>query len=232
MYLAIRLFSGTVLPVIPRVESLSTTSWVAVTVIMILLVLMTVFAVNRHQYMSQLRNLANNRERVMIYDVEQKSLLAGVLLWVVVIMSYALLMFSFLVFVSGLSDISLPHYFLLVVGSALFFGVKWLLFKALGAVFGIRDRESNYTQSYFIIIALSGIFSLVIAMAFIYTSGSMANILWWVYFVFVILFFIFVFFKAIQVFYCGIGSLFYIFLYLCALEIMPAVLVWKAVVMV
>ncbi|MGM9806194.1 MAG: DUF4271 domain-containing protein [Candidatus Aphodosoma sp.] len=232
MYLAIRLFSGTVLPVIPRVESLSTTSWVAVTVIMILLVLMTVFAVNRHQYMSQLRNLANNRERVMIYDVEQKSLLAGVLLWVVVIMSYALLMFSFLVFVSGLSDISLPHYFLLVVGSALFFGVKWLLFKALGAVFGIRDRESNYTQSYFIIIALSGIFSLVIATAFIYTSGSMANILWWVYFVFVILFFIFVFFKAIQVFYCGIGSLFYIFLYLCALEIMPAVLVWKAVVMV
>lgn len=215
---------------LPRVESLSSTSWVSLTVAAILLMLITVFVINKHRYLLQLRNLVNSRERVMTYDVEQNSVLADILLWVVVIMSYALLSFSFLIFFSGQSGVSLSHYLWLIVGTAAFFGIKWLLFKALGAVFGMRDK-SSYTQSYFIVVAVFGIISLVMATAVIYTAGIL-HLLWWLYFAFVVSAFIFVLFKAIQIFYRRKGSLFYIFLYLCTLEIMPAMLALKVALIV
>lgn len=219
------------LPIIPRAESLSTMPWVSVVLFVVVMVLVFVVSQNRQPYASELRNLFNSRSRFMVYDAENTSTIANILLWVVVVFSYALLAFTF---ISQASQhmLSTLHFIIITLAVGALLGLKWLIMNGVSKVFEIQKQAKSFIGSYYITAALLGGVSLVIAAATIYTVGVSYKIFLIIYVILSIFTLTFVLFKAIQIFYHGIGSLFYIFLYLCTLEIMPALMIIKVASMV
>ena len=201
-----------------RVESLSSSSWFGVLVLLILVALMLSISAHRKQYGLYLRNFLNKQGRVMNYDAESTSVWANVLLWFVIISGFALLVKSYL-----------QHFDFAVLFFvfAVCFGLKWLLFRFIGYLFGLKDAVKSFSTDYFVLIAIFGLVLLVIDLGVIYLP-QMSNFVWGGGLLFlVILFLITLFIKLLQIFYTGISSLFYIFLYLCTSEILPLLLVIK-----
>lgn len=199
-------------------------------VLAMILVLMLVVTLNRHQYTLQLRNVLNSRDRVMAYNEEQNSSLANILLWVVVLMGFSMALYAALVSTSPTA--SAVHFVVIALVAVLYIGLKWVLFKVLGRVFDLRKKAEVYASAYFIVLATSGLLSLLIATGAIYSVNIPPIVFAAVYALMAVAALVFILFKAIQIFYCGIASLFYIFLYLCSLEIMPAMLLLKVAAMV
>lgn len=224
--------SDTFLPMLPRVSGLASTPWAGLVIFISLLSLITVFSVNRNHYIAQLHNMKSSRARTMIYHVEQTSFLADIFLWIVVVLCFSLFAYSFYKIYNAGSDIGILHFLYIILLSASALGLKWLLFFILGNVLNLKEKQANYSRSYFIATALLAIVLMLLTIAVIYMPRMSSITFYSVAILLYALFLIFVLFKVIQIFYEGLGTLFYIFLYLCTLEIMPTMLVLKVASMV
>jgi hypothetical protein len=88
-------------------------------------------------------------------------------------------------------------------------------------VFGVREQAVAFSTDYFVIIALLGLLLLPISFGAIYMP-EIPNLVWLILLLsigFIVLIILFI--KLLQIFYTGISSLLYIFLYLCTSEILP-----------
>ena len=201
-----------------RVETLGTSWWFGGLILAILIMLALSVSAHRKQYTLYVRNLLNKQGRVMNYDQELTSIWADVLLWVVVVSSYVLLVMS--------NDVRV-NFFILFVIVAAYLGLKWLLIRFVGYVFGLRETSRAFSTDYFVIVALLGLLILPLICGMIYlpeVPDGVWHVLISVICVFVL---IIVFIKLLQIFYSGVGSLFYIFLYLCTSEILPLLVAAK-----
>lgn len=119
----------------------------------------------------------------------------------------------------------LALFFLLTVG---FFVFKLLTFKILGYVFFDKSTSSIFIRDYFSIIFGLGIVLLPIVIGLIYTDEQFFML----FLIFGLLMFLcaslLILYKIFQIFLVNLYSLFYILLYLCTLEILPIVIVIKA----
>jgi hypothetical protein len=164
------------------------------------------------------RNLLNKQGRVMNYDQESTSVWVDVLLWFVVVSSYALLLMTY--------SAQLNFFLLFVIVSA-YLGLKWALIRFVGYVFGLKDVVRAFSTDYFVIVALLGLFLLPIIFGMIYMP-AISDFVWYgVLLIMGLLVFITLFIKLLQIFYTRFSSLFYIFLYLCTSEILPLLVAAK-----
>ena len=201
---------------IPRVETLLTSSRFSLLVLFVLVALTLSISAHRKQYSLYVRNLFNKQGRVMNYDQEATSVWANVLLWFVVVSSYVLVVMT--------DTILYPFYFIVI---ASYFGLKWLFFRFVGYVFGLKEVVHAFSTDYFVIVAIFGLLLLPISYCRVYMP-DVPNFIWYTLFVIlVILLFIILFIKLLQIFYSGVSSLFYIFLYLCTSEILPLLVAAK-----
>ena len=200
-----------------RIDSLASSPWFGLLVLIVLIALALSLSAHRKQYSLYVRNLVNKQGRVMNYDQEATSVWANVLLWFAVVSSYVLLM---------LTDTHLFPLFFVIV--AVYLGLKWGMIRFVGYVFGDKDAARTFSTDYFVIVAMFGLMLLPVACGRIYMPGVsdlVWNILLLAMGVFVL---IILFIKLLQIFYSGISSLFYIFLYLCTSEILPLLVAAKA----
>lgn len=205
------LTSYTLLP-IQRVESLASSSWFGGLILLILIAFVLSVSAHRKQYTLYVRNLLNRQGRVMNYEQESMSAWANVLLWFVVISGFALLVTALM---------PTLNFFIMLGCIALYFVFKWLLIRFIGYVFGLREVSKAFSTDYFVIIALLGLVLVPVAYGMIYMP-RVSDISWMIMLSIIGgIVFVTLFIKLLQIFYAGIGSLFYIFLYLCTSEILP-----------
>jgi hypothetical protein len=203
---------------VQRVDSLASSWWFGGLVLIILMVLALSVSAHRKQYTLYVRNLLNKQGRVMNYDQESTSVWADVLLWFVVVSSYALLLMTY--------SAQLNFFLLFVIVSA-YLGLKWALIRFVGYVFGLKDVVRAFSTDYFVIVALLGLFLLPIIFGMIYMP-AISDFVWYgVLLIMGLLVFITLFIKLLQIFYTRFSSLFYIFLYLCTSEILPLLVAAK-----
>ena len=201
-----------------RVETLASSWWFGGLVLIILVVLALSVSAHRKQYALYVRNLLNKQGRVMNYDQESTSLWADVLLWFVVVSSYVLLLMT--------EEIHF-NFFLLFAIVVVYLGLKWVLIRFLGYVFGLKDVARAFSTDYFVIIAMLGLLLLPLNLGIIYMP-EVSDFVWTVVLLVIgFLVVITLFIKLLQIFYRGISSLFYIFLYLCTSEILPLLVAAK-----
>lgn len=199
-----------------RIETITSSSLFGELVLIVLVALALSLSAHRKQYSLYVRNLLNKQGRVMNYDQESTSMWASLLLWFAVVSSYVLLVLP--------DPILYP--FLFVIISA-YFGFKWALIRFVGYVFGGRDAVRAFSTDYFVIVAVFGLMLLPVACCRIYMP-EVPDLVWSILLltmgVFVL---ITLFIKLLQIFYTGISSLLYIFLYLCTSEILPLLVAAK-----
>ena len=216
---------------IQRIDSLASSPWFGMLVLVMLVALALSISAHRKQYVLYLRNIVNTQGRIMNYDTESTSVWANILLWFVVISIYTLLINSCLTFLKFNIlhlDISTYSFFWIFAGMVLYFLSKWLLFRFLGYLFAKRDVAQAFTIDYFVIVATSGLILLPLILGMIYTLGHFDLV--WLFAMLFVAFWMLItlFIKLLQFFYSGISSLFYIFLYLCTSEILPLLVAAKA----
>ena len=197
---------------IQRIDSLASSWWFGGLVLIILMLLALSVSAHRKQYTLYVRNLLNKQGRVMNYDQESTSVWADVLLWFVIVSSYVLLL---------MANIPQFNFSLLFVIVAAYLGLKWVLIRFIGYVFGLKEVVRAFLTDYFVIVALLGLLLLPLVFVMIYMP-AVSDFVWYgVLSILGLLVLIILFIKLLQIFYTGISSLFYIFLYLCTSEILP-----------
>ena len=132
----------------------------------------------------------------------------------------------------GISDLSVKNKVLVFLaaflGILLFLSIKYLVYKLIGYVF-TEWGMGEWTEKYFRVVELMGVFVFIPAMFFVFVPGYAKIAL----FLLIIIFFIImmvVFWNLLNVFAKNKVGLLNYFLYLCAIEIVPFFLVYKGVV--
>ena len=219
------------LPIIPRVESLASTPWLGIIVLSMMMILLLVMTLNRHQYLTRIRNLTKSRARVMVYEGEQSSTLANVIMWIAIMVSYAIMCYALMSYMPSRPQLTGIHFIVTLGAISLLMGAKYFTFRQLGWVYNMKEKVAAYSLSYYIAITALGMVTLILSTGIIYGTETQSKIFIFIYLAIAAGVLGFIIFKAIQIFYDGIGSLFYIFLYLCSLEIMPLLLLTKVATM-
>ena len=203
---------------IQRIDSLASSSWFGGLVLIVLIAFALSVSAHRKQYTLYVRNLVNKQGRVMNYDTESTSAWANIFLWFVVVSGFWLIIVSLFYFKFSLHNF---HFIILYFIIATYLSLKWLLIRFIGYVFGVREQAVAFSTDYFVIIALLGLLLLPISFGVIYMP-EIPNLVWLILLLsigFIVLIILFI--KLLQIFYTGISSLLYIFLYLCTSEILP-----------
>lgn len=117
----------------------------------------------------------------------------------------------------------LTHYLILLGAGALFMFIRKLIIDIAGFIFFDQDTIRNARESYFNLYIFNGLLFFPVIVGSIYTNNYQnVNIFDKIALILVILWFILMLFKLFQIFYHKILDFFYIMLYLCTLEILPA----------
>lgn len=213
---------------IPRAVTPASSPITGAVILIAILLLLVLFSVRRKQYALHLKGLINNRGRQMLYDNETPNLWADVILFIVALAGLSLLSLALVQYSVGVLTIKWYH-LLLLPAIASWFLVKWSVMKLLGYTFNMTGKMSDFISAYFTSLNIAGVLSIFLSVGLMYATGATADFSFVCVIILTILVKIFVLFKLLQIFYNGIGSLFYIFLYLCTLEIMPLFVMLKLV---
>ena len=112
-----------------------------------------------------------------------------------------------------------------------FLAIKYFIFKILSYIFfNNNNKTSIFTRGYFTILFGLGLGLFPLALGLIYTPPSFHPYFIIGGLILCIISFLLIFYKTSQIFLNKISSFFYIILYLCTLEILPIVLVLKALI--
>jgi hypothetical protein len=109
----------------------------------------------------------------------------------------------------------------------LFFGLKVLIFDLLGYVFFDTSSLKMGKEAYFNIVSFLGVTLFPLLIIQIYIPYNLNNIIEITCLIVCILGFILIIFKLFQIFFHKIVASFYILLYLCTLEILPLIVIYK-----
>jgi hypothetical protein len=120
--------------------------------------------------------------------------------------------------------------FLLSLASIiLLYLVKSLVLYALDFIFSAQNRFSSYVFTVFIFNKILGFLLLPIVSILPYMPGHITPLLFNVGFLLIVLLYVFRLFKGLQLCFKNRLSIFYLILYLCALEILPMLILFKLV---
>lgn len=210
---------------IPRIQTLVSSPWTGSAIILALAALVVIVSINRKQYELKLKSLLTNRSRTMTYDIEQTERWANVLLWIVVTGSFALS--ATVIAQHAETAISWFGFATLFALIGTYLCLKFAIMKFVGYVFHIKEMADDFINSVYVTTAIVGCITFFLGIGMAYSSEAWWSALTALTLTFGIIALIIISFKAIQIFYHGLSTLFYVFLYLCTLEILPVTVIVK-----
>lgn len=160
--------------------------------------------------------------RVHLFMVFQLCLLGG-------LMMFAYSQYELNVFLGQLS----PRWLLGIYASSflLFFIVRRILSAFINWIFFPKSQQKIWRDSYSYLISVESILFFPLAMTFVYFRMSFEKIIWIFLFILLIIK-ILLAFKTYRIFFAKNYGLFHLFAYLCALEFMPLLALWKTLAIV
>lgn len=216
------------LPIIERNTSQPNTwPWTGVIIILIIISLITSISVHKKKYKLLISNLKNSRSRIMNYDKEQTEVWANILIWIIIILCYGLTASAMSQYFRITEGFNLITLLLLSLGAGIYLLIKYGVIKFCGFIFKLQDKATTFINTYFVLISLLGILCFPISIGIIYGTEIVQKISIILFVLSGIIVFNMVCIKLFQIFFRGIGSIFYIFLYLCAMEILPVFILLK-----
>ena len=218
------------LPIIERNTGLlNTWPWTGAIILAIIISLVTSISVHKKKYKLLVGNLINSRSRIMNYDKEETEIWANILIWIIIAFSYSLTISAALQYYKIINEYSIKMIILPAIGVGILLLLKYGIIKFCGFVFGLKEQAATYINAYFLLIFLFLILFFPISIGLIYGAEIIQKISLIILILLGIAMFNAVCIKLFQIFFNGISSLFYIFLYLCAMEILPVFILLKIV---
>lgn len=218
------------LPIIERNTGLlNIWPWTGAIILAIIISLVTSISVHKKKYKLLVGNLINSRSRIMNYDKEETEIWANILIWIIIAFSYSLTISAALQYYKIINEYSIKMIILPAIGVGILLLLKYGIIKFCGFVFGLKEQAATYINAYFVLICLLGILCFPISIGLIYGAEIIQKISLIILILLGIAMFNAVCIKLFQIFFNGISSLFYIFLYLCAMEILPVFILLKIV---
>ena len=220
------------LPTIPRVTNWGTSPLIGSTLIVLFLLFIVAFNQAKQFYLETLRSYFRDRERLTYEEADNTSI--SILFMLII----AVCTFSIFIAIaanhSQAMDFSQQSLILLGIVVALVSGwlvLQWLAFKYVGMVANQSTVMRRFIRSFITTFVVCGLLLFPIIVGMIYAPPAQVIFLLYIGLFFIGLAVILILFKAFQFFFNGFTSLCYLFLYLCTLEILPILLLKKAVVM-
>ncbi len=136
-------------------------------------------------------------------------------------------LYIYLIIFKSTNSFSLLTYSYFLMITALFFGFKSLLIDLLGYVFLVPTSLKMAKEGYFNIVSMLGMILFPVLIFQIYIPGNLYEIPSTISLIACIGACILVIIKLFQIFFHKIAATFYIMLYLCTLEILPLILLYR-----
>lgn len=199
---------------IPRIANLANNGWTGGLFLFILMSFALVFALQGPEYVHALKELRRGNQR--FYTDEGRSVAIDLLLGFLVIVGVGMLGMSILMKFTTLK-FSLELSLIVIGVSAVYFALKFGAMWSIIGIFGLH--ETLYIRHYRIFIIFFGLISAVLSGIILFYSDEMMSIVLLSLLGLVSL--CHILWRLIVNFYSGPSSIFYIILYLFAVEILP-----------
>lgn len=218
---------------IPRIQNLSTLPYISTISIVVVLAVIFLSGKMFKQLSENFKMLFSTKKASARNEMEQLDLPAHMAMWLISVSSITFFILSAFFFHSNLLLAANIHIF-----SATFFGfailllMKWLLMTAIDKWSIKRNEMHTFATDYFHAVLLLGIFLVPVNLFVIFGSHQFILSYLIVGVILSVSIAILLLIKGILLFYHGIVSLFYVFLYLCIVEIIPLILILKGIVLI
>lgn len=136
-------------------------------------------------------------------------------------------LYAYLIIHGSTSEFSIKEYGYFLVVTSLFFGIKSLLLDLLGYVFLDPKSLKMAKTSYFNILSFLGIVLFPFLILHIYMPGSLSYLIEIISLIICLIAFILIIIKLFQIFLHKTLASFYILLYLCTLEFLPLIALYR-----
>jgi hypothetical protein len=173
---------------------------------------------------------ATNHLNQMLREWTPSSHILGIVYFLLYVMMFSLLIFqitSMFVTEMGAFYSGLGFYWIICLVVAGVIGMKTAVIMLLAKLFKTKKQSLNYLSNQFSFLLVGGIYFLIVSLAFVYGKGGPGLEIG------VLLVVIFMIYRLIRSFFSALAErtygLLYLFLYLCALEIMPLLLLAKTI---
>ncbi len=219
------------MPIVMRAESIGRVPYLSI--ILIFLLASALYLIGKHKkaYLFSIRNIFSGKSRSVLYDDNNQSIFSYSLLWGITFMSLTLfIIINRLTTADAIETLRSPTNGLMYTGIVVgFILLKYVCFRFVGWIFDEEKNMHVYMRSYFTIMGSLGVILIPLSIASIYTSGVLHSVIQILGYFILIISLLLVTYKSIQIFFAKLISMFYIFLYLCTLEILPVLLLLKIV---
>lgn len=152
----------------------------------------------------------------------------NVLFFIIININISLLIFfAFQVFDSGLATFDLQFFLKIVILSIAYFSIRYVIGSFLGNLFNLSERHSYFTFLKISNLSLIVVLMLPLLILCCYSVGSLHK--FWITLTLVasVALALFRYFVLIKNEKLDFNNLFYLFLYLCALELAPFIVIYK-----
>jgi hypothetical protein len=125
------------------------------------------------------------------------------------------------------SPLLITEYGLFLLATCVFFGIKYLVFDLTGYIFLNQGSLKMAKEAYFNIVSFLGVVLFPLLFLHIYTSDNFTGTTDTITLIICIIACILVIIKLFQIFFQKVLASFYILLYLCTLEFLPLIILFK-----
>ena len=217
----VRGFSGIPHPSLPQTES-----WVFITLSVLFFIF--VFSISRSSalFSDTIKSFFQVKERSSIFSKATVNDFRF-RLFIIIFSIGVISLFSYLLLHKTYTPYSFKDFSLFLAVTLTFFGIKSVVFDIMGYVFLDPITLKIGKESYFNIISFWGIILFPLMVIEIYLPFDMLNIITVTFVILCIIAYIIVTIKLFQIFFHKIVASFYIMLYLCTLEFLPLIALYK-----
>ena len=214
-------YEGIMHPSLPQTES-----WIFITLLILFFLL--VFSISRSKGMINeiIQNFFQVKERSSLFSkatINDFRFRFFIILFSIIVLS----LYSYLGLNGFIGAVSISRFSIFLLVAISFFGLKSLFMDLLGYVFLDTSNLKMAKDSYFNILSFLGILLFPLLILNIYGPESLCYLTEIISLITCIIAFIFVCIKLFQIFFHKIATSFYILLYLCTLEIIPLLIMYK-----
>ena len=204
--------------------------WVAATLLLCLLLLVYALNKTRKQLLKQTKNFFIQRSHNDLHSVKTGIEKSSHLIMVAQLcLLAALITFTYAEHHFDISLCQQPPRWLLgfyILAFLIFYLLKRMMIEFINWIFFPKSQQKEWKENYSFLISVESIVFFPLVLTLVYFQISFDKFVWIFLFILLIIKFLLTF-KTFKIFFPKSYCLFHLFVYLCGLEIMPLLTLWK-----
>ncbi len=207
--------------------SISNQPWIFLTLLFLFVLFSVIIKTQGQYFFSNLKRIFENKNNISDFSTSDKKHRIHISLLFKFFSLSVFSLYAYVLFFDNIQKLSINVFLTLYTITIIFYTLKVIIFKTLGYIFSAPTVATYFTKTYFQLLRILNFILYPILVLYIYvpiftqTNFIIVSILSFC------LFFITLTIKLYQLFFVKRIALFYIFLYLCAVEIMPLFILFR-----